>query len=596
MAAALLCIRMLAPVTADRTIVYGLPVTIFISCAVIHRCMSAVCTHRLLARLQVNLHNTAIKSNSANISGGGLFADGAAAFTLSNATTVEGNTARSGGGLALADKSSVALLNSSVTANHAAVRGGGITIAAQASLGNLPMMLASVHSNTAHYGDNAAADPNNLSLISQPEVEGFVSRAVADGGFLSTTLNVTGQYGLPAEGIVVSAELGGTEPLGLSWSEASGISNMFLRIRKPPGRYHVSFTLQELRDVPAVNMSVAVRGCVPGEVAPIPDTCEPCLPGSYSLDPSLALCQPCPEGASCPGGAVILPLPGWWHSAAYSPQLHRCPNADACHSSRETLQNCASNMTCSASSEYAQLQCNTAYTGNICGACTAGFGATKPFHCRACMKPAVIITLYVLVYTFSLAESGRPQQDGQQQVASLLRCLVLYSQWILLVASLNIDWPASIAYPVQVVAWFWSTANAEALSFSCLLSNSSALPASAQGVLFYVVLPVIVLVLLLLLEALLSKLLHKRAVSAAAQSADRLASIAMVVVFFFLPSVLRTVFGLFVCIPLDSPVSPPYSAQAVGSFWVYDVGTQCFGPGWHKALSLGLGLPLMLLL
>ncbi|KAF6255050.1 hypothetical protein COO60DRAFT_1641839 [Scenedesmus sp. NREL 46B-D3] len=67
----------------------------------------------------------------------------------------------------------------------------------------------------------------------------------------------------------------------------------------------------------------------------------------------------------------------------------------------------------------------------------------------------------------------------------------------------------------------------------------------------------------------------------------------MVVTFFFLPSVMRTVFGLFVCIPLDKPAASPYSAHAVGSFWVYDVDIVCFKPGWHRALSLGLGLPLI---
>jgi hypothetical protein len=222
------------------------------------------------------------------------------------------------------------------------------------------------------------------------------------------------------------------------------------------------------------------------------------------------------------------------------------------------------------------------------------------------MKPAVIITLYVigavvlmafikLVYTFSLAENSRPQQDDQRQVASLLRCLVLYSQWLLLVASLNISWPASIAFPVQVLAWFWSTANSEALSFSCLLSSTGVFPASAQRVLFYVVLPVAVL-LVLLLEILLARFLRKRVVTAAARMVDRLASVGMVVVFFFLPSMLRTVFGLFVCITLDAPVLSPYSAQAVGAFWVYDVSTHCFSAGWHRALALGMGIPLMLLL
>jgi hypothetical protein len=44
-------------------------------------------------------------------------------------------------------------------------------------------------------------------------------------------------------------------------------------------------------------------------------------------------------------------------------------------------------------------------------------------------------------------------------LATLLRCLVLYSQWLLLVASLNIDWPNPIAYSVRVLAWMWSAAN-----------------------------------------------------------------------------------------------------------------------------------------
>jgi hypothetical protein len=141
---------------------------------------------------------------------------------------------------------------------------------------------------------------------------------------LLTTLNVSGLLGLPSDGIVVSAELGGTEPLGLNLSDAEGIANMFLRFRKPPRSYHVAFSLQEFRDVPEANMSVQVCGCVAAEVSPIPDTCEPCLPNSYSLDPSRTMCQPCPEGASCPGGAVILPLPGWWHSTSTSAQMHRC--------------------------------------------------------------------------------------------------------------------------------------------------------------------------------------------------------------------------------------------------------------------------------
>jgi hypothetical protein len=70
----------------------------------------------------------------------------------------------------------------------------------------------------------------------------------------------------------------------------------------------------------------------------------------------------------------------------------------------------------------------------------------------------------------------------------------------------------------------------------------------------------------------------------------------MVVLFFFLPSLQRTVFGLFACVPLDQPATWPYQAAAVGSFWVYDTSSVCFATGWHRYLALGLGIPLVALL
>ncbi|KAG2438583.1 hypothetical protein HXX76_005133 [Chlamydomonas incerta] len=41
-------------------------------------------------------------------------------------------------------------------------------------------------------------------------------------------------------------------------------------------------------------------------------------------------CLNCPAHAVCPTGPVLLPAPGYWHSAPNSPLLLRCPNADAC--------------------------------------------------------------------------------------------------------------------------------------------------------------------------------------------------------------------------------------------------------------------------
>jgi hypothetical protein len=199
---------------------------------------------------------------------------------------------------------------------------------------------------------------------------------------------------------------------------------------------------------------------------------------------------------------------------------------------------------------------------------------------------------------FTLAENAQDDvDDSKQHVSVLLRCLVLYTQWMLLVASINIDWPASIAYPLQVLGWLWAPSNPETLTIDCLLSDSAGVPVAVQRVVFYISIPVVMLAVLLLLEVTVFRRAckHSRGINTATLP-DRLGSNAMVVVFFFLPGVLRTVFGFFACVPLDRPVTPPYTAAAVGAFWVYDVNVVCFEPGWHRALSLGLGLPLALLL
>jgi hypothetical protein len=137
-------------------------------------------------------------------------------------------------------------------------------------------------------------------------------------------LNVSGHYGLPCEGLVVAAALDGLYTLGTSTSDADGMINMILRIQQPPGDYNITFTLVDYLQVSPAVLALHIRNCTMGEVAPAPDTCQLCPPGSYSLHPSQGTCQPCPAaGASCPGGAAIVPLPGWWHSAADSAQMHR---------------------------------------------------------------------------------------------------------------------------------------------------------------------------------------------------------------------------------------------------------------------------------
>jgi hypothetical protein len=199
---------------------------------------------------------------------------------------------------------------------------------------------------------------------------------------------------------------------------------------------------------------------------------------------------------------------------------------------------------------------------------------------------------------FTLADNFAAQQDETQPPAELIRCLVLYGQRMLIVASLNLEWPATMYYPLRVLALVWSASSPETLSVDCILPTASSLPLSVQRVIFYISMPIAMLIVLLVIEILLLQTCKGKRVrrpGTAVTLVHRLSSTAMIVLFFFLPSLQRTMFGLFACIALDRDAPPPQMANAVGTFWVTDTSTLCL-EGWHKAFALGLGVPLIAML
>ena len=54
------------------------------------------------------------------------------------------------------------------------------------------------------------------------------------------------------------------------------------------------------------------------------DTCNKCPVGLYSFSPLSAQCSVCGANTECPGGAVVWPVKGFWHSSPQSTQMHRC--------------------------------------------------------------------------------------------------------------------------------------------------------------------------------------------------------------------------------------------------------------------------------
>jgi hypothetical protein len=170
---------------------------------------------------------------------------------------------------------------------------------------------------------------SQLSIIGSSSVSGFVSQLGSDQSVLPVRLNVSGPFGLPCDGQLVQALLNGMQVLGVNRSDSSGVVLERLNIRQPPGMYNVVFDFvpgdgqKPLDSLKPVNLSLQVRSCSVGEVTPAPDACQACPEGAFSLEPQKRTCDSCPPGAHCPGGFAIVPLPGMWHSAPESPQVHR---------------------------------------------------------------------------------------------------------------------------------------------------------------------------------------------------------------------------------------------------------------------------------
>jgi predicted outer membrane repeat protein len=277
----------------------------------------------LLSALQVAAANISFEGNTAS-RGGGIAASTASYLGLRSCSIEYNNASKHGGGIALYEEAELFVDPDStmIANNDAGGYGGGILAVSSAfAVDDLLSVLAN---NTARYDSDVSVDVASIELLGNVSIAEFVSRPGAGEGVLPVRLNISGHYGLPCEGIVVAAALGGMYTLGTSTSDADGMVNIILRIQQPPGDYNITFKLVDYLAVSPAVLQLHIRNCTRGEVAPTPDTCQVCAPGSYSLHSSQETCQPCPiAGASCPGGAAILPLPGWWHSAADSAQMHR---------------------------------------------------------------------------------------------------------------------------------------------------------------------------------------------------------------------------------------------------------------------------------
>ena len=177
-------------------------------------------------------------------------------------------------------------------------------------------------------------------------------------------------------------------------------------------------------------------------------------------------CTPCPLGAACPGGSVLLPLPGFWAPTSSSPpsQLEACPQPSAtarCPGWRNASS--AGLGAPAALTAGAAFGCGSGYAGVVCASCAPHFFQSEG-ACVPC--PSLTVSAELAVATPFLALGGA------------LAALVALASTAVLYAGLAAS-PREALFAVGELAMFFAAA-AQSAAASFRLAQSLA-PSNVAG-------------------------------------------------------------------------------------------------------------------
>eukprot|EP01033_Poteriospumella_lacustris_P005490 gene5490-3912_t len=345
---------------------------------------------------------------------------------LVNGSSFVGNSAASGagGGVAVAGFPGAVVVAHSIFAQNRATDGGAIAV----SLSVVNVSRCVFASNVAAQGgggvywrysaqfpttvDAASCDvSDNVAAYGAFVATNLVALAVASpvgatasGRALTTPISVALRDAYGQTVTNASAQLSAAETaVYVAVTNSSGLLRgssivapvngtaqfaQIVLVGRPGGTLSLSFSVATAA-VAAVALSVPLRLCEPGEITlPVAGSsfavCEPCTAGTYSFSPSDAACTPCPQHATCPGGALVDVAAGYWRTSDVSAQILACPVPQACRGGVN-----------------ASTQCATGQEGPYCSVCAPHYAPTGTGLCYSCASSGALATELVPVVLFA---------------------------------------------------------------------------------------------------------------------------------------------------------------------------------------------------
>jgi hypothetical protein len=381
-----------------------------------------------------------------------------------------------GGGIKAGGRSNLTITEGVVIANNTAQRGGG-GIALTDSAYLLLTGGSRVEGNTCKGGSGGGISMNENSRASIASGVVFRTNVQQDGSFTDDPdiLSTVAKFGFSVEKPGQDIAASNRAHLELDGSIMGDDGPLTM----------CSSTIDKSLEV-----------CNAGMYKPsILVSCQCCQAATYSFDANISAhqCLSCPPFAKCPGGDVVLPVAGYWHSSNRSVQMHQCPLAAACGEGGV---------------------CKDGYDGNLCGSCAHGYGMTLPFRCGQCMAPerqlglyvmALLLTIMFITLTVHLTWRDNSQGLTHVRASDLIKVLVQYLQYLMILSGTIAPWPQFLKSLFAACASVFGAASGQVLSMDCWLSyygNAQQQPLSIQRLVVSLAAPIVLLFGVVLLQLL----------------------------------------------------------------------------------------------
>ena len=402
---------------------------------------------------------------------------------------------------------------------------------------------------------------------------------------------------------------------------------------------HRLATMDELRSLTCTLCGLGTyRGYEdPGHV------CKPCATGTVttpnrqncrfcekvtqlSFNPKNESCDPCPYGANCLGGDIVIPLENSFSSATESYEFHPCINEIACNYPgrtqimldalnyartgdlsalnhlNKTLEqhnlatidvNAISNLT------YESFQCNKGYQGPVCGSCSTGYARKSLYYCNECHSTGYTVMAFILallLFSVFLLYMTIRSVTGKRSDTTHFKVCICWVQQIACLQTFKAQWPSIMD---SVIGVFSSSATGKALSLSCLFRDTKMPHFTISAIVIIYVLPLFFLMFIPVIVKMVRSVSSKARSFSAPVTIDNLIPMVVVIYFLMYPFIFQQTVELFACLTVDKDHDVPYAGLSQssnkGSYMLLDTEYKCWEKGGRHMQAVGIvGIPSLL--